>query len=76
MIPEMGFKVKVVGRMSDIAAAGPNPGSTPTSVPARTPMKQKSKFVGCRATLNPIKAFCHKSIAVPQKPKMPLGSCA
>ncbi len=35
-----GPRVKVMGRSMAMVAVGPMPGSTPTSVPSSTPMKQ------------------------------------
>jgi hypothetical protein len=40
MIAATGDAANVEGRRSAIAAAGPSPGRTPTSVPMKTPMKQ------------------------------------
>ena len=40
MMPASGVAVNVTGNSSDMAATGPMPGSTPTSVPMNTPMKQ------------------------------------
>ena len=37
---ETGLAENVDGSKSAIAAAGPSPGKTPTSVPMRTPTKQ------------------------------------
>jgi hypothetical protein len=34
-------------------ATGPMPGSTPISVPARTPRKQYARLTGCRAMEKP-----------------------
>lgn len=44
---------KVVGRRIDIAPNGPIPGSTPTSVPIKTPIKQAKRFTGCNPTEKP-----------------------
>ncbi|KAF0118353.1 MAG: hypothetical protein FD152_4694 [Xanthobacteraceae bacterium] len=40
MTAPVGGMAKVAGSSSDIAAMGPMPGSTPTSVPISTPAKQ------------------------------------
>jgi hypothetical protein len=40
MMAETGEAAKVDGRRSAMAAAGPNPGKTPTRVPINTPIKQ------------------------------------
>jgi hypothetical protein len=40
MMPDSGVPDSVIGSSSDIAEIGPIPGSTPTSVPMNTPMKQ------------------------------------
>ena len=40
MMPDSGVPDSVIGNSSDIAEIGPMPGSTPTSVPMNTPMKQ------------------------------------
>ena len=40
MMPDSGLPASVTGSSSDMAATGPMPGSTPTSVPMNTPMKQ------------------------------------
>lgn len=42
-----------MGSNKDIAATGPNPGNTPTSVPNSTPIKQKTKLGSVIATENP-----------------------
>ena len=40
MMPDSGVPDRVTGSSRDIAEIGPMPGSTPTSVPMKTPMKQ------------------------------------
>jgi hypothetical protein len=37
---ETGGRPKVIGSSIAMVATGPRPGSTPTAVPSRTPMKQ------------------------------------
>jgi len=46
IIAEMGDILNVAGKRMDIAPTGPIPGSTPTSVPIKTPMKQKKILLG------------------------------
>ena len=41
---------------------GPIPGNTPISVPMNTPMKQKTRFIGSSATLNPVIMLAKKSM--------------
>src|SRR5262245_37355228 len=53
MMPEAGVPASVTGSSSDMAEIGPMPGSTPTSVPMNTPMKQYSRLIGCSATPKP-----------------------
>src|SRR5688572_437541 len=48
-----GGRLKVIGSSIAIAASGPMPGSTPTSVPTITPMKQYIRLIGETAVLNP-----------------------
>ncbi len=50
MMPASGVLDSVTGSSSDIAETGPMPGSTPTSVPMKTPKKQDSRLIGWRAT--------------------------
>jgi len=45
--------LKLIGRMREIVAAGPNPGSTPTIVPNKAPIKAKRRFTGLKAMPNP-----------------------
>jgi hypothetical protein len=52
MAPVAGI-LKVIGKRIAIAPTGPIPGSTPTSVPSTEPTKQKKRFCGSRAILNP-----------------------
>jgi hypothetical protein len=62
IILEFTSRWKVAGRRRDMAAGGPKPGKTPTSVPIRTPIKQNKRFEGSRAILNPIKMLSIKLI--------------
>jgi hypothetical protein len=62
MIPEIGFRRKVIGSRSDMAAVGPTPGRTPTNVPITHPIKQNKRLIGWRATPNPFKTFPIKSM--------------
>jgi len=50
-----GVIFKLIGRRRAIAPAGPIPGRTPTSVPSKTPKKQKRRFIGRAATWKPLK---------------------
>jgi len=40
IMPDSGVPNSVTGSSSDIAEIGPIPGSTPTRVPIKTPIKQ------------------------------------
>ena len=40
MMPDSGVPASVTGSSSESAEIGPMPGSTPTNVPMKTPMKQ------------------------------------
>src|SRR5258706_12228101 len=53
MMPNSDVPDSVTGSSSDIAEIGPIPGSTPTRVPIKTPIKQYSRLTGCRATPKP-----------------------
>src|SRR3569833_2384917 len=53
MMPDSGVPDSVTGSSSDIAEIGPMPGSTPTSVPMKTPMKQWRRLIPVSATPNP-----------------------
>ena len=44
MRAETGGTLKVIGSSIAIVASGPMPGSTPISVPTKTPMKQNQRF--------------------------------
>jgi hypothetical protein len=48
-----GCSAKVDGSSSAMAPTGPMPGSTPTIVPTRTPMKHAKRFVGVSAMVKP-----------------------
>src|SRR5688572_3467294 len=48
-----GGRLNVIGSSMAMAASGPMPGSTPTSVPTNTPMKQYIRLIGEIAVLNP-----------------------
>src|SRR6187455_235294 len=62
MMPDSGVPDSVIGNSSDIAEIGPMPGSTPTSVPMNTPMKQKSRLIGISATPKPCPTLRRVSI--------------
>src|SRR6476620_2535190 len=53
MMPDSGVPDSVIGSSSDIAEIGPMPGSTPTSVPMNTPMKQYNRLIGNSAMPKP-----------------------
>jgi len=57
-----GGSVKVMGSSMAMVATGPSPGSTPTSVPSRTPIRQNSRFSGERATPKPKARFWRRSV--------------
>src|SRR5918998_5864343 len=48
-----GSSPKVIGSSMAMVAIGPTPGSTPISVPTRTPRKQSAKLVREKATPKP-----------------------
>src|SRR5918998_5013992 len=48
-----GSKLNVIGSSNAIVAVGPMPGRTPTSVPSKTPRKQKKRFSGANAVVMP-----------------------
>ncbi len=80
MIAETGERSKVRGRSKAIAATGPNPGKTPVNVPTNTPIKQKTRFKGFDAMINPFAIFSkNPNVVNPQEPaympKMPIGNC-
>src|ERR1051325_11073983 len=63
MMPASGVPDSVIGNSSDIAEIGPMPGSTPTSVPMNTPMKQYSRLTGNSAMEKPCMTLTRVSIA-------------
>src|SRR5438270_10657828 len=63
MMPDSGEPDSVTGSSSDIAEIGPMPGSTPTSVPINTPMKQYSRLTGSSAMPNPCMTLTSVSIS-------------
>jgi hypothetical protein len=65
MMAETGVTWKVAGKRRVIAAAGPRPGKTPTSVPMTTPRKQNRRFWGWNATWNPVITLWNRSITAP-----------
>src|SRR3954463_6059268 len=50
-----------------MVAAGPSPGSTPTTVPRKQPTKHHSKFTGCSATEKPCSSPPRTSISEPEE---------
>src|SRR3990172_8250248 len=75
MTEPVGDMAYVTGKRSDIVATGPIPGSTPTRVPTKTPMKQAKRCIGWSATWRPKRRFWAKSIADQNHPHGPTGSC-
>ena len=65
MMEATGEVWKVAGRRSDMAATGPSPGRTPTSVPSRTPMKHIRRLAGWNPRL-------WWKVRRPQPPKDPM----
>ena len=60
---ETGSSVNEIGSSMATVVTGPMPGSTPTRVPSRTPMKQYRRFCAVNATPKPMVRFARKSIA-------------
>src|SRR3954452_3137167 len=50
---DTGFRLKVIGSSIAMVATGPTPGSTPISVPSRTPINAYSRLIGVTATPKP-----------------------
>ena len=76
IMPDSGVPDRVIGSNSDIAEIGPMPGSTPTSVPMKTPRKQYRMLIGSRATPKPCMTLEMTSILSSGQPisKMPEGN--
>ena len=74
MIPASGDPASVTGSSSDIADTGPMPGSTPTSVPMNTPMKQERRFTGWSATAKALRDVGEDVHAGQPISKIPAGS--
>src|SRR5687768_7124864 len=53
MIAVVASRPKVTGMSSDTAAAGPNPGRTPTSIPRMQPISAKRRLWGVRTVEMP-----------------------
>ncbi len=53
MIADVGGSTVVRGRRIAIPEAGPMPGSTPTSVPMKQPIRAHMRFCRERAVMNP-----------------------
>src|SRR5712691_4799124 len=49
-----------------MVAAGPSPGSTPTTVPRKQPTKHQNRVAGCSATANPWRRPPTTSISEPE----------
>ena len=58
-----------------MVASGPTPGSTPTAVPKKAPMKQNNRLIGCRAVVIPSERLPRRSIVqgLSQGPKAGAG---
>src|SRR5215470_1556864 len=61
MMPMVGSRPKVSGSSSVMPASGPSPGSTPTTVPHRQPMKQYSRPFQDKAIEKP-RTSCSKPV--------------
>src|SRR5512137_807519 len=70
MMAASGVDLNVAGSSSDIAPTGPMPGSTPISVPMKTPTKQYSRLSGCNAMPKPDPRYWSMSMASPD-PQQP-----
>src|SRR5882672_11166153 len=57
-----GGRPKVIGSSIAMVASGPRPGSTPTSVPTRAPIRHSKTFHGLRATPKPRTRLWKRSI--------------
>src|ERR671914_1241796 len=53
MIAVTGSRPNVIGSRIAIVADGPRPGSTPTSMPTSTPIRQNRRLVGSSTTPKP-----------------------
>jgi len=49
--------LNVTGSKRAMVAAGPIPGRTPIRVPTKHPARQRPRFMGVAAMLNPVKIF-------------------
>src|SRR5687767_11978538 len=70
MSAETGATLKVIGSSMAIVASGPIPGSTPISVPRKTPMKQNHRFWNVRATEKPRTRLLKSSMSVPREERI------
>ena len=66
MIAGVGASANEKGIRMAVAAEGPRPGKTPTSVPSRQPIRAKRRFIGWSAMANPFSSKCSVSIAPPR----------
>src|SRR5687767_14740730 len=66
MRADTGATLNVIGSSIAIVASGPMPGSTPISVPRKTPMKQNHRFCSESATLKPRIRLLKRSMSVPR----------
>jgi hypothetical protein len=60
----------VAGSRRAIAACGPSPGRTPTSVPPKHPKKAHNRFIGVKQTWNPKVILSKKPISY--MPRIPM----
>ena len=73
----VAFSPKVIGSRMLMPDSGPMPGSTPTSVPTRQPMKAYQRLSGCKATEKPCSRLTRVlSTSGPRNPNGPVGSGA
>src|SRR5687768_10906871 len=55
MMASVALRPKVIGKRMLMPDSGPMPGSTPTRVPMRQPIKAYQRLLGCSATEKPCK---------------------
>src|SRR5438132_13916329 len=55
-----GSPLKVTGKSSAMASAGPRPGRTPIAVPSVVPTRHHRRFIGVSATAKPLRS-CEKA---------------
>src|SRR5918996_601645 len=67
---DTGETLNVIGSSMAIVASGPMPGSTPISVPRKTPMKQNHRFCSVSATWKPRMRLLKSSMSVPREERI------